>query len=50
MAVVKSHKNMEKTMQAKSTALLKHLMGMELRRFRKETEVDMLMFIGVDGQ
>jgi predicted regulator of Ras-like GTPase activity (Roadblock/LC7/MglB family) len=50
MAVVKSRKKMEKTMQAKSTALLKHLMGMELRRFRKEAEVDMLMFIGVDGR
>ncbi len=50
MPVLKSQKQMEKTMQAKSTALLKHLLEMELRRFKKDLEIDMLMFIGVDGR
>ena len=50
MAVAKTKKNMDKTMDAKSASLLKHLMEMELRRLQKEAEIDIIMFVGIDGR
>jgi hypothetical protein len=43
-------KKIDKRMEAETVALLKHLLDLELNRVREENEVDMIMFIGIDGR
>ncbi|MEE9151866.1 MAG: hypothetical protein V3U20_08565 [Thermoplasmata archaeon] len=43
-------RKMEKTLEAENITLLKHLLGIELRRLCKENKIDMAFFMGVDGR
>ncbi|UCG71040.1 MAG: hypothetical protein JSV09_08600 [Thermoplasmata archaeon] len=43
-------KKMEKTLEAENITLLKHLLGIELRRLCKENNIDMAFFMGIDGR
>ncbi len=45
-----ARKKMEKTLEAENITLLKHLLGIELRRLCKENNIDMAFFMGVDGR
>lgn len=40
----------DKRMEAESVSMLKHLLDLELKRVREENNVDIIMFIGVDGR
>ncbi|MDG6221008.1 MAG: hypothetical protein QCI38_06120 [Candidatus Thermoplasmatota archaeon] len=40
----------EKTMEAKTATLLKHMLDMELERLRESIGADIVLFIGVDGR
>jgi len=46
----KPSKTMDKTMEAKTATLLKHMLDMELQRLRTNVNADIVMFIGVDGR
>lgn len=41
---------MKKTLDAEDVGLLKHLLDMELREFREEAAIDIILFMGVDGR
>ncbi|UCE73697.1 MAG: hypothetical protein JSV56_11825 [Methanomassiliicoccales archaeon] len=43
-------KKIDKTLEAENITLLKHLLGIELRRLCSENEIDMAFFMGVDGR
>ncbi len=43
-------KSRTKTLEAENVALLKHLLEMELRRLKEEAEMDVVLFVGVDGR
>jgi hypothetical protein len=43
-------KKMDKTLEAENITLLKHLLGIELRRICDENNIDMAFFMGVDGR
>lgn len=43
-------KKLEKTLEAESATLLKHLLEMELRRLKSDADIDILMFNGIDGR
>lgn len=45
-----ARKKMGKTLEAENITLLKHLLGIELRRLCKENNIDMAFFMGVDGR
>ncbi len=45
-----ARKKMEKTLEAENITLLKHLLGIELRRLCKDNNIDMAFFMGVDGR
>jgi predicted regulator of Ras-like GTPase activity (Roadblock/LC7/MglB family) len=40
----------KKTLEAEDVGLLKHLLDMELREFREEASVDIILFMGIDGR
>ena len=40
----------DKTMEAESVGLLKHMLDTELRRAREENRFDIVLFLGVDGR
>jgi hypothetical protein len=40
----------EKTLEAESVTLLKHMLEMELRKVREENQFDVVLFMGVDGR
>ena len=40
----------EKTLEAESVTLLKHMLEMELRKVREEYKFDVVLFMGVDGR
>ena len=42
--------NVNKTMEAESVGLLKHMLDTELRRAREENGFDIALFLGVDGR
>jgi predicted regulator of Ras-like GTPase activity (Roadblock/LC7/MglB family) len=42
--------NLKKTLEAKDVGLLKHMLAMELERLSEKAEVDIVMFLGVDGR
>ena len=46
----KTLKKMEKTLEAEDVTLLKHMLNMEMEHLRDENEIDIMMFIGVDGR
>lgn len=46
----KTLKKMDKTLEAEDVTLLKHMLNMELKHMREENNIDILMFIGVDGR
>ena len=41
---------MEKTMEARDVGMLKYLLDTELSRLKEETEIDLALFMGVDGR
>jgi predicted regulator of Ras-like GTPase activity (Roadblock/LC7/MglB family) len=41
---------MDKRLEAESVSLLRHLLDLELKRVKEENDVDIIMFIGVDGR
>ncbi|UCH88657.1 MAG: hypothetical protein JSV49_10455 [Thermoplasmata archaeon] len=41
---------MKKTLEAEDVGLLKHLLDMELREFKEEASIDIILFMGVDGR
>jgi hypothetical protein len=41
---------MDKTLEAENITLLKHLLGIELRRICKDNNLDLAFFMGVDGR
>lgn len=41
---------MKKTLEAKDVGLLKHMLAMELSRLANRADVDIVMFLGVDGR
>jgi len=41
---------LKKTLEAEDVGLLKHLLELELRSIRKEANVDVVLFMGVDGR
>ena len=43
-------KKMDKTLEAENITLLKHLLGIELRRVCTDKDIDMAFFMGVDGR
>ena len=43
-------KRIDKRMEAETVSLLKHMLEMELRRTREENDLDIILFIGVDGR
>jgi hypothetical protein len=43
-------KKIDKRMEAESVSLLKHLLDLELKRVREENDVDIIMFMGIDGR
>lgn len=40
----------DKRLEAESVSLLRHLLDLELKRVKEENNVDIIMFIGVDGR
>jgi predicted regulator of Ras-like GTPase activity (Roadblock/LC7/MglB family) len=43
-------KKMDKTLEAENITLLKHLLGIELRRLCSGNDIDLAFFMGVDGR
>jgi hypothetical protein len=43
-------RKVDKRLEAESVTLLKHLLDLELKRVREENNVDIIMFMGVDGR
>lgn len=43
-------KKIDKTLEAENITLLKHLLGIELRRLCTDSDIDMAFFMGVDGR
>ncbi len=43
-------KKMDKTLEAEDITLLKHLLGIELRRLCEDNPIDIAMYMGVDGR
>ncbi len=43
-------KNIDKRMEAKNVVQLKHMLVMELNQIKEENNVDIMMFMGVDGR
>jgi predicted regulator of Ras-like GTPase activity (Roadblock/LC7/MglB family) len=41
---------LKKTLDAEDVGLLKHLLDMELREYREEASIDIVLFMGVDGR
>ena len=41
---------MKKTLEAEDISLLRHLLEMELRRLHEEADIDIILFMGVDGR
>lgn len=41
---------MKKTLEAEDISLLRHLLEMELRRLHDEAEIDIILFMGIDGR
>lgn len=41
---------MKKTLDAEDVGLLKHLLDMELREFKEEASIDIILFMGIDGR
>jgi hypothetical protein len=41
---------LKKTLEAEDVGLLKHLLDMELREFKEEAAIDIILFMGVDGR
>jgi hypothetical protein len=41
---------MDKRLEAESVSLLRHLLDLELKRVKEENDVDIIMFMGVDGR
>ncbi|HKZ47952.1 MAG TPA: hypothetical protein VJ397_04080 [Thermoplasmata archaeon] len=48
--MVKGKGKTEKTMEAESVTLLKHMLEMELAKVREENAFDVVLFMGVDGR
>ena len=42
--------DLKKTLEAKDVGLLKHMLAMELERLAERAELDIIMFLGVDGR
>jgi predicted regulator of Ras-like GTPase activity (Roadblock/LC7/MglB family) len=42
--------HLKKTLEAKDVGLLKHMLAMEMKRLTKQADVDIVMFLGVDGR
>jgi hypothetical protein len=40
----------KKTLEAEDVGLLKHLLDMELREFKEEADIDIILFMGIDGR
>ena len=43
-------KNIDKRMEAKNVVQLKHMLVMELNQLKEENDIDIMMFMGVDGR
>ena len=43
-------KKIDKRMEAKTVVQLKHMFEMELRQIKDANNIDMLMFVGIDGR
>ncbi len=43
-------KKIDKRMEAKTVVQLKHMFDMELRHIKEDNDIDMLMFVGIDGR
>lgn len=43
-------KIVKKTLEAEDVGMLKHLLDMELREFKDEAEIDIVLFMGIDGR
>ncbi len=43
-------KNIDKRMEAKNVVQLKHMLVMELNQVKEENDIDIVMFMGVDGR
>jgi len=43
-------KKIDKRMEAKTVVQLKHMFEMELRHIKDDNDIDMLMFVGIDGR
>lgn len=41
---------MKKTLEAEDIGLLRHLLEIELRRLHEEAEIDIILFMGIDGR
>ncbi len=50
MATLSQKKVLDRRLEAENVTLLKHLLGMELRRLKDEMGCDMIFFMGVDGR
>ncbi len=46
----KTLKKMDKTLEAEDVTLLKHMLNMELKHLQEENDIDIMMFVGVDGR
>jgi predicted regulator of Ras-like GTPase activity (Roadblock/LC7/MglB family) len=45
-----AEKKIDKRMEAETIVQLKHMLEMELRRIQEANQVDMIMFVGIDGR
>ncbi len=45
-----NQKTIDKRMEASTVVQLKHMLEMELKRIKKNNNIDMIMFIGIDGR
>ena len=43
-------KKIDKRMEAKTVVQLKHMFEMELRQIKEDNDIDMLIFVGIDGR
>jgi len=46
----KTLKKMDKTLEAEDVTLLKHMLNMELKHLQEKNDIDIMMFVGVDGR
>ena len=42
--------DLKKTLEAKDVGLLKHMLAMELERLTEKADLDIVLFLGVDGR